>query len=665
MKLLRLELQDFQGIRRFTLDAHGESCSIYGTNGSGKTTVANALTWLLFDKPYTGEKGYSPKTIGEDGRELHHLDHKATATFLRDDGGEITLSRVYHEVWKKKRGRSTEEFSGHVTDAYIDGVPVSAREYRMTLDALCPPEPAKILTDPRYFAKTMHWEDRRKVLLETCGDVTDAEVINSSTELADLWGYLRKPGSTDQYYTVAEFQRIAASRKAELNRELTIIPARIDETLKSIPDLDGVPDEETITKEINALERQKMDIMASAAATTEDDRARELHRQMDDITNRIVKGRISYREGMEFKNRAYNDEIRELGKAIAAADADMAASESQARHLADQIDGMKREREQLLRCHAEVKARAWHGDTICPACGQPLPEDKIQEAVERFNIQRSRELTEINELGRRCSKTAIAELEDELAAAKRSAAEAAARRDQASTSLEKAKAVVESDPAYEDTEEYAALKAKESAVAAKLAEAGTDTAKAKEAAQAAVEALTRQVEELQEKRLLHVTARDRKARLAELEKQEKDIAAEYERFERGAYLCEEFTRTKVSMLDERINHRFKAVRFRLFKTQVNGGLVDCCDVLCPTTSGLIPYDSANNAAQIQAGAEIAGVLGKHWGVTAPMIFDNAESVVCTIETDAQIIRLVVSEADKRLRVELDGNGTMSSQIGAA
>ena len=110
------------------------------------------------------------------------------------------------------------------------------------------------------------------------------------------------------------------------------------------------------------------------------------------------------------------------------------------------------------------------------------------------------------------------------------------------------------------------------------------------------------------------------------------------------------------MLDERINSRFKAVRFRLFKQQINGGLQDCCDVLCPTTSGLTPYDSANNAAQINAGVEIAAALGRHWGKTMPMIVDNAESVVDLIETEAQTIRLVVSEADKRLRVTTESDG---------
>ena len=121
---------------------------------------------------------------------------RATATFLKEDGSQITLARSYHEVWKKKRGSSTEEFSGHVTDAYIDGVPVSAGEYKRTMEAICTPEQAKMLTDPRYFAKTLHWEDRRQTLLEMCGDVTDAEVIGSSPDLAELWTYLAQAGDS-------------------------------------------------------------------------------------------------------------------------------------------------------------------------------------------------------------------------------------------------------------------------------------------------------------------------------------------------------------------------------------------------------------------------------------------------------------------------------------
>lgn len=655
MRLLRLELQDFQGLRRFALEAGGENCTVYGTNGTGKTIIANAISWLLFDKPYTGEKNYSPKTVDEDGRELHHLDHRATATFLKEDGSQITLARSYHEVWKKKRGSSTEEFSGHVTDAYIDGVPVSAGEYKRTMEAICTPEQAKMLTDPRYFAKTLHWEDRRQTLLEMCGDVTDAEVIGSSPDLAELWTYLRKPGTQDQYYTVQEFQRIAASRKAELNRELTILPARIDETIKSIPDLEGQPDEEILVRRIHTLEGQKMALMTQAASLTEDDQLQALRRRKGDIELKIANGRVAYRNALELKNKAANEAIRDLGRAVAEADADYIAAENMVLMLTGQIDTLTREREALLRRHAEVKSRAWEGETTCAACGQPLPEDKIQEARERFNIQRSRELAEINEQGQQCSRTLIEGKSAELEQAKAAQEAAREKKTRAEADLEQAKATVTTDPPYEETEEYAALDAERAAVAAQIAGQGSNTQEQKQAVQSEINALSRQIDEAQEARLLHVTARKRRERLAELEKQEKEIAAEYERFDRGVYLCEEFTRAKVSMLDERINSRFKAVRFRLFKQQINGGLQDCCDVLCPTTSGLTPYDSANNAAQINAGIEIAAALGRHWGKTMPMIVDNAESVVDLIETEAQTIRLVVSEADKRLRVTTEGD----------
>lgn len=66
MKLLRLTLNNFQGIKSLTLEFNGSSASVYGDNATGKTTVYNALTWLLFDKASTGVKNFTPKTRGSD-----------------------------------------------------------------------------------------------------------------------------------------------------------------------------------------------------------------------------------------------------------------------------------------------------------------------------------------------------------------------------------------------------------------------------------------------------------------------------------------------------------------------------------------------------------------------------------------------------------------------
>lgn len=142
-------------------------------------------------------------------------------------------------------------------------------------------------------------------------------------------------------------------------------------------------------------------------------------------------------------------------------------------------------------------------------------------------------------------------------------------------------------------------------------------------------------------------------RITELEADEKRLAAEFEHYEKGLYLCDLFIRTKVSMLDERINSHFRTVRFKLFDTQINGGLKECCEVMVPSPDGnLVPFREANNGARINAGLELIGALGEHWGVHMPVVVDNAESVTSLIPIEAQIIRLVVSEADKLLRVEV-------------
>lgn len=657
MKLIKLTLQDFQGLRTYTLNADGQNVSVYGTNGSGKTTIANALTWLLFDKPYTGEKGYTPKTTDEDGQELHHLDHRAEAVFEKNDGSRITLAKSFHEVWKKKRGSNIEEFSGHVTDAYIDGVPVSTGEYKRTMEEICAPDRAKILTDPRYFAKTMHWEDRRAILLDMCGDVTDAEVIAAAPDLAELWNFLRKPGTGDQYYTVGEFQRIAASRKAELNRDLTILPARIDEATKSIPDTADLPPEDTLDATIRDLEQRKTSLMTQAAALTADDRTQAIRREISEVEINITKARAAYMDALAMQNRTAQETVNEIQQALRDADLDITNLDSRIYILDHTIQTMTKDRENLLQRHAQVKSRVWEGDATCATCGQPLPEDMLQAAREAFNQERSRELAEINEKGRLCSKTAIEEKQAELEKLRQAKADAEARKEQLAPQLEEAKKAIQA-PEFETTEQYAVLTAQRDALTARLTEGSTDTpADQKAEIEASIANLDRILRQTQEARIAYSTARKRRERLAELEAQEKDLAREYEKFDRGVFLCEEFTRQKVTMLDERINSRFTAVRFRLFKQQINGGLQDCCDVLCPTSRGLTPYDSANNAAQIQAGAEIASALSRHWGVTMPLIVDNAESIVGTIPTTAQVIRLVVSEQDERLRTEYEEPST--------
>ena len=138
-------------------------------------------------------------------------------------------------------------------------------------------------------------------------------------------------------------------------------------------------------------------------------------------------------------------------------------------------------------------------------------------------------------------------------------------------------------------------------------------------------------------------------RIQQLQDEEKHLASEFEKLERELYLTEEFVRTKVRLLEEKINSKFHLARFKLFREQVNGGLEECCEV---QYNG-VPFNSLNNAARINIGLDIIRTLSEHYGFVAPIFIDNAESVTEIIPTRAQVIRLVVSEKDKQLRVEVE------------
>ena len=54
--------------------------------------------------------------------------------------------------------------------------------------------------------------------------------------------------------------------------------------------------------------------------------------------------------------------------------------------------------------------------------------------------------------------------------------------------------------------------------------------------------------------------------------------------------------------------------------------------------------------RINIGVDVISTIAEHYGVKVPLVVDNAESVTSLLNIDTQVIRLVVSENDKELRV---------------
>ena len=139
-------------------------------------------------------------------------------------------------------------------------------------------------------------------------------------------------------------------------------------------------------------------------------------------------------------------------------------------------------------------------------------------------------------------------------------------------------------------------------------------------------------------------------RVIELKDQESKLAQELADLEGTEYAIMQFTKSKVDTIERKINGRFKTVRFKMFETQVNGGEVECCETLVNSNGSYVPFADANNAAKINAGIDIINTLCEHYNIYAPIFIDNRESVTRLIESNSQIVNLIVSEQDKKLRV---------------
>lgn len=651
MKLLTLSLENFQGLKKEQFNFDGKDGILFGNNATGKSTVNNAFTWLLFDKAANGAKNYTPKTKSKDG-DMHYLNHAAEGVFELNDGQILTLKKIYHEVYKTKRGSATEEFSGHTTDYYIDGVPSSEKEYSKTILQICgEPEQTKVLTMPHYFPEDMAWADRRKILIDVCGDVSDDDVIKGSPELKDFEKYLLKPGTKDQRYTVDEYKKIALAKKSDISKQRQDIPGRIDEVQRAIPDTSGI-NVDAIKAEIKALEikKQEHEVKKSDLISGNTVSA-EIRKKIADVHVDIAEARAKHAE----ENTDINADIRKAVSQLEEQEWNLYKRigdiKSEISSKSIDLERIKKLRQDIYDEYMEKQSVVWDDKKeMCPTCKRPLPMDAIEDMKNDFNVVKSNALEEINERGKRlASKEMIADIEKEIERLTTEKTNHQTDYKLISEQIKDLKAKVKKPVPFEDTEEYKSLKEKLSALKSKEHDAD-DVLKDQIAEQTEeIQRINGLIREQENAISKLDQAKELNKRISELEALDKELLQTFEKVEQGLYLCEVFTKTKVSMLDDKINSKFSQVRFRLFIEQQNGGIKEDCEVMIPSADGkMVPFTFANSAARMNAGLEIIDTLSKHWGLTLPVFIDNAEAVQKLIPMDTQIIQTVVPLAWDKL-----------------
>ena len=117
MKILQLEIKNFQGIKSKTV-VFDQVTNISGDNATGKTTIGNAITWVLYGSSLDRIKNFSPKPYAEDGQKQHNVETSAELTIL-NHGIQTVLKKTLKENWVKKRGEVQAIFSGNVIECEI------------------------------------------------------------------------------------------------------------------------------------------------------------------------------------------------------------------------------------------------------------------------------------------------------------------------------------------------------------------------------------------------------------------------------------------------------------------------------------------------------------------------------------------------------------------
>lgn len=627
LKIVRMTIQNFCGIKSLEIVPNGDDLAIFGDNATGKSTVSNAFAWLFTGKNAAGTADFDPAPLDSANGKIHNLETEVAVSFT--DGTEYR--RVLSEVWTKKRGEVTAQLTGTKTAYFKNGVPMKEKEFIADTDALFGgAEQFRMLTAVGYFPAVMDWKARRRLLLEMCGDVKESDVISSKSELSELPEMLAG-------HSVDDYLKIVKSRKTSLKKEIDTIPARISENENALVNNAVCEGTEELEAAVAELEQREKELSAKISSYNTFSAADELKQELErartaylaDYNKQISEYQIKVMELTTRRDEIYSQRSPLLVKKA---------------ELPRKIDEMKKQRDKLVEQHKEVSSRVYSGGDKCPCCGQTLPPEQIDKAISEFNLHKSEELAAISEKAKStCSKEMIAESESNLESVTEQADKLTEQYNAVSEELENLR---NSKPvcAFERTSEYAEISARIAAV-----KDGGSTVPNELTEQLAQ--ITEQIATEKEKLYKAQAAENIRARIDELEEQQKSLAAEYALCEKGEYLCELFIRAKIALLDERINSRFKTLKFKLFHEQQNGGLQEICKVLIPCESGLVEYEKANNAARINAGIEIINVLSEHFGVQLPMFVDNAESVTALSEYSGQMIRLVVSEADKRLRLQ--------------
>ena len=649
LTLNRMEIENFKGVKHLKID-FSDRTDIYGANATGKTSIQDAFTWLLYNKDADGNApgsdNFREKPLGDDGQEVHNIETVVTASFTLD-GKPFNLKRLQRENWVKKRGTATPTFQGNASIYWINDVETKLNDFKAKITDIAPDEVFRLITSLGAF-NAMEWKKRRSLLVSMSNADVDGMLLSS-----DKYESIKEEVEQRGIH-VEDLRKVLSDQRKKANAELQLLPARIDEAhrLKPITDEQILKGAE-ISAKFAQTEIDRLETLIAQAK--QDDAGASTRRQILETEADIVRTCRDIEQIHSTKRRKAEMDLTDATRAVTQIKSEIEDAERTLCNAKEQMEGSQAILDRTRSEYKIVYEQNYVQDSLatnCPTCGQSMPQEKVQEARDKaknaFDAKKKIQLSEVTRRGT-AAKEDVAVWVERIKQTNAALDQLTLRSGQADSqhcSAEEALKAIPLEPSYNEPK-LETLRARLDALKASKVDVADEQASALKEEQAGYKTtLAKALETLAKAKM----AVDIDLRIVALEEQQTELGEKVSAIELKMDLAEEFIADRCKALEDGINDLFPTVKWKLFDRQINGGLIDICNCMIPCNGALVAYSCANTASQVNADIEVSSVLSRHYDVTAPLFLDNAERVNYIANPAGQLITLSVS-TDNMLRVE--------------
>lgn len=665
MKLSKVIISNFKNLENYTLETDAQNFELLAKNGYGKSSLADAISWVMTGKLLSGSSDIMSIKPKSDTSKLVEVE------LLFDSG--TSLKKTYQEKWVRTQGTVNKTLSSHKTNCYINGVASPVTKFDNELQSLFNIEFKgkwsgnlfQLLLDPLYFGGKEEWQNRRKLVIDIVGDVTDGDVFGRDKNLLPLQKYLQQ--ANGKFESV---KKVLNTNLKKLNEQEKTLFAQIDVLSKN----------QTVTEEQHKDTKKQLLAIDTKIDELKSQKYQNEKDQNADKNNKLAELKTKYNQAQELDFKAHNqsfsernnelvgvrkdswdtqNELTSLNRRISEQKDKKAEVERQISDMANRIQNLQNNQKDLRVEWDKLKEQKFHtyDHLNCPSCGFDLNQDKVVEQEQAFNLDIANRKKAINQNGGE-TKGEIERLQTvmEIERSRVVAIDEKVKELEASTTIyvetinklkSKEQQLSQSIPEFEVSENTKVLTTEITQMQNKSINIEFDSSKiqilidSKLPLQQVID--TGNVEQTN---LKHAET---------LEKEQESVLNEIARFENLNALLSEFIKTKLEILDGRIKTVFGDIKFRLVDTNIKEG---SWNEVCYVLDDDVPYHNTNSASKLRLGIKVCEAIKTHLGLSGLFyLIDNAEQI-----TDRDFNKLTTTQTISFVANEVESEKALQQNL---